>query len=197
MHALKHKTSGVRLIELPASALSRTSKLYIFWRTIGEQKWAAFFLFHWFLRKSVLKLEKRKYIDCPSCSLRIISRRKSRQRKLGKKKNGSVNELCLCVPKATFIFISPFPWRLLVLNWNCVEPYSWTYLRPSIRSTTQSCNESCHLLGWLLTQLNGFSLILMDECNVHLAVRNCLICYLLRMACLRAAFWALCYFLFI
>ena len=38
VHALKHKTSGVRLIELPASALSRTSKLYIFWRIIGEQK---------------------------------------------------------------------------------------------------------------------------------------------------------------
>lgn len=35
---------------------------------------------------------------------------------------------------------------------------------------------SCRLLGQLLTQLKGLSRILMDECNVHLAVRNCLIC---------------------
>ena len=42
-----------------------------------------------------------------------------------------------------------------------------------------------------------FELILMDECNVHLVVQNCLICYLLCMACLGAAYWALCYFLYI
>ena len=41
--------------------------------------------------KICFEVGQKKHIDCPSCSSRIISRRKSRQRKLRKKKNGSVN----------------------------------------------------------------------------------------------------------
>ena len=51
------------------------------------------------------------------------------------------------IQQLTLCLVSPMKFCLIWKGANCLEPYSWTYLRPLIRSTTQFCYESCHLLG--------------------------------------------------
>ena len=110
-------------------------------------------------------MDKRKYIDCPSCSSRIISRRKSRQRKLRKKKNVSVNELCLCVPKATFIF-SPFPWRLVVLNVFERLQKLPSFVRSAIRSKQNMPIENS--AGRLSEYNNGYNTLFVTSSPLRL-----------------------------